>query len=113
MAANFFGARSGIDCRKRDALNAFAPLGEKCARRGIVVGFRQHAEQFDVVRIEHNGVVARSHLGAMRAARGHSEAETLPVRGGLVEIPDHDHSVIDADDILERHVYVSPVRMPS
>jgi hypothetical protein len=42
------------------------------------------------------------------AARRHGEAEAFPVRGGLIEIPDHDHGMIDSDDILERHAFVSP-----
>jgi len=26
----------------------------------------------------------------------------------LIELPHHDHGVIDSDDILERHAFVSP-----
>jgi hypothetical protein len=102
--ANFLGAGSGIECRERDALDAFAASIEKRAGRSIVLGFNQHAEQFDVVGIEHDGVIARSHFCAVGAARRHGEAKaSSPVFGGLVEIPDHDHGVIDPDDVFECH----------
>ena len=83
-------------------------FGEKRPRRSIMFGFNQHAEQFNVVGIEHDGVIARSHLGAVRAARRQREAKALPARGGIVEIPDHDDGVIDSDDVLECHSFVSP-----
>ena len=73
-----------------------------------MVCFNENAEQFHVVGVEHDGVIARSHLGAVRAARRHHEAEPFPVLGGFVEIPDHDNGVIDTDDILECHCFVSP-----
>ena len=68
-------------------------------------GFNQHAEQFDIVGIEHDGVVARSHLGAVRAARRYGEAKPFPVFGGLVEISDHDDGVIQSDEIFQCHVW--------
>ena len=89
-------------------LDTLAAFGEKRARWSIILGLDQYAEQFEVVRIEHDGVIARSHLGAVRAARRHGKAKPLPVLGGLVEIPDHDDGVIDSDDILECHSFGSP-----
>ena len=106
--ANFLGAGGRIDRREGDAFDAFAAFCEKCARRSIMFCFDQHAEQFHIVGVEHDGVIARSHLGAVRAARRHREAEPLPVLGGLVEIPHHDDGVIDSDDVLECHSFVSP-----
>ncbi len=106
--ANLLGAGGGIDGRECDAFDAFTALREECARRSIMFCFNQHAEQFHVVGIEHDGVIARSHLGTVRAARRHGKAKPLPVLGGSVEIPDHDDGVIDSDDILECHSYVFP-----
>jgi hypothetical protein len=82
-------------------------LQETCASESYVL-FSQHAEQFEVVRIKHDGEVAGSHLGTVRAARRHGEAKTPPVLCGLVEIRDHDDGVIHPDDVVERHSFVSP-----
>jgi hypothetical protein len=70
--------------------------------------FGQHAEQLYVVGVEHDGVIARSHMRAVGAARRHGEPEPLPVVGGLVEILHHDDGVIDSDDVFECHSFVSP-----
>ena len=101
--ADLLGAFGGIHRGERDPLDAFATLLEEGARRGIVFGRRQHAEQFHVVGVEHDGVVARSHMRAVGAARRHGEAEPFVIFGGLVEVLDHDHGVIDSDDVLECH----------
>src|SRR5579862_6982113 len=42
-------------------------------------------------------------MRAVRAAGRYGEAELLPGRRGLVEIPDHDDRMVDADDVLECH----------
>ena len=68
-----------------------------------MLGLGQYAEQFDVVGIEHDGGVAGSHLGTVRAARRQRESKPLPVLGGVVEIPHYDDGVIDPDDIFECH----------
>ena len=68
---------------------------------------RQHAEQFHIVGVEHDGVIARSHMRAVGAARRHGEAQPLVVFGGLVEILHHDHGVIDSDDVFECHSFIS------
>jgi hypothetical protein len=44
----------------------------------------------------------------MRAARRDGESKSPPVRGGVVEILDYDNGVVDSDDILKRHSFVSP-----
>jgi hypothetical protein len=44
----------------------------------------------------------------MRAARGNGESKPPPVLGGVIEILDYDNGVVDSDDILERHSFVSP-----
>jgi hypothetical protein len=46
-------------------------------------------------------------MRAVRAARRDGEAELLPVGRSLVEIPHHDDRMIDADDVVERHVLIS------
>jgi len=85
-------------------------LAKKSARRRIVFGFNQHAEQLDVVGIEHDGEIARSHFGAVGAARRHRETKAFPVLRSLIEIPDHDDGMINSDDIVERHAFVSSGR---
>ena len=68
---------------------------------------RQHAEQFHVVGVEHDGVVAGAHMRAVGAARRDGEAQPLPVFGGLVEILHHDDGMIDSDDVFECHSVIS------
>ena len=79
--ANFFGAFGRIHRRERDALDAFAALFKIRPRRSIMFCRRQHAEQFHIVRVEHDGVIARSHMRAVGAARRHGEAKPLVVFG--------------------------------
>ena len=101
--ANFLGAGGGVDRGKGDAFDAVAVLGKKRPRRSVVLRLGEHAEQFHVVRLEHHGVVARSHMGAVGAARRYREAQPLPVLGGLVELLHHEHDVIYSDDVLQCH----------
>src|SRR5262249_13382121 len=86
--ANFVRPRRRIGRRERDSLDAFAPV-DKVAGWRVVFGRREYAEQFDIIGVEHDRIVARSHVSAVGAARGNREAEGLPGRGRLVEIPDH------------------------
>ncbi|AHY52367.1 hypothetical protein BJS_06070 [Bradyrhizobium japonicum SEMIA 5079] len=39
----------------------------------------------------------------MGATRRQGETELPIVFGGLVEVPNHDHGVVDTDDVLEGH----------
>ena len=63
----------------RASLDAFAGLFQKRPRRSIMFRRRQHAEQFHVVGVEHDGVIARSHMRAVGAARRYGEAEPLVI----------------------------------
>jgi hypothetical protein len=105
--ANLLGARGGVDRREGDALDTFAALGEESTGRRVVVGLGEDAEQLDVIGIEHDGVVARAHLGAVGAARRQREAEPLPGLGRRIELLHHDDGVIDTDDVLQGHAFVS------
>ena len=102
-SANFFCAIGRIHRRERDALDAFAVLFKIRPSRSIMFRWRQHTEQFHIVGVEHDGVIARSHMRAVGAARRHGEAESLVILGRLVEILHHDHGVIDSDDVFECH----------
>ena len=106
--ANFLGAGGRIHRREGDALDAFAAFFEKGARGALCSVGDQHAEQFHIVGVEHDGVVAGSHMGAVGAARRHRETQPLLVLGGLVEVFHHDDGVIDSDDVFECHSVISP-----
>jgi hypothetical protein len=62
--------------------------------------FGENAEQFDVVWAEHDGVIARSHLGAMRASRRKRESKPLPVLGSFIQVVDDDNRMVNSDDVL-------------
>ena len=62
------GARGRVVGGEGGALDALAVLQE-VARRLVLLGLVQHAEQLEIVLAEHDGVVARAHLRRMRAAR--------------------------------------------
>ena len=64
------GARGGVVGGESGALDALAVLQE-VARRLVLLGLVQHAEQLEIVLAEHDGVVAGAHdaANACRAAR--------------------------------------------
>ena len=104
----FFSTGRRIDRSKRNPLDPLTARGQKRSRRRIVLGLGKHAEQFDIVRIEHDGVIARSHFGAVGPPRRNRKAKALPILRRPIEILDHDDRVIDADNVLERHSLLPP-----
>ena len=56
--------------------------GVEIGARGSIMFCRgEDAEQFHIVGVEHDGVIARSHMRAVGAARRHGETEPLVVLG--------------------------------
>ena len=115
--------RHGRNAARRDLGRAFFGIMRAHGNRGHAfpafqhgapfgVRFRgcQHAQDFEVILLQHHAIIAGAHMDGMHAARRHGEAGTRKSFGCLVQIPDQHDAMVNAAHMFQHGLPLSPKR---
>ena len=73
----------------------------------IGFGWRQNAQDFEVIFLQHHAIIAGAHMGGMHTARRDREAGARKSLGGLVQIPDQHNAMVNATHMLQHEALSS------